>query len=53
MNPPFTDPRKRQETPFWRRYSGDPYLAELTGHGEGVGDVLDRHHQAQNRQRRL
>jgi len=29
------------------------YLAELTGHGEGVGDVLDRHHQAQNRQRRL
>jgi len=29
------------------------YLAELTGQGEGVGDVLDRHHQAQQRQRRL
>jgi site-specific recombinase XerD len=27
------------------------YLAELTGQGEGVGDVLDRHHQAQRRQR--
>jgi len=28
------------------------YLAELTGQGEGVGEVLDRHHQAQQRQRR-
>ena len=27
------------------------YLAELSGQGEGVGDVLDRHHQAQRRQR--
>jgi site-specific recombinase XerD len=27
------------------------YLAELTGQGEGVGDVLDRHHQAQGRNR--
>jgi len=27
------------------------YLAEFTGHGEGVGDVLDRHHEAQGRQR--
>jgi len=28
------------------------YLAELTGPGEGVGDVLDRHHQAQRREQR-
>jgi len=27
------------------------YLAELTGQSEGVGDVLDRHHRAQRRQR--
>jgi site-specific recombinase XerD len=27
------------------------YLAELTGQGEGVGDVLDRHHQTQRRGR--
>ena len=27
------------------------YLAELTGQGAGVGQVLDRHHQAQRRQR--
>ncbi len=27
------------------------YLAELTGQGAGVGDVLDRHQQAQQRQR--
>jgi site-specific recombinase XerD len=27
------------------------YLAELTGRGEGVGDVLDRHHQEQHRRR--
>jgi len=27
------------------------YLAELTGQGEGVGDVLDRHHEAQRRKR--
>jgi len=29
------------------------YLAELTRQGEGVGDVLDRRHEAQQRQRRL
>jgi len=28
------------------------YLAELTDQGEGVGDVLDRHHEGQRRQRR-
>ncbi len=27
------------------------YLAELTGQGQGVGDVLDRHHQTQRRGR--
>jgi len=26
------------------------YLAELASQAEGVGDVLDRHHQAQRRQ---
>ena len=29
------------------------YLAELAGQGEGVGDVLDRHHQEQNRERQV